>query len=338
MKAIVLYDKGGKFGFEPDWTKPTPKDGEALVKVAYTGICGSDLPRLGSLGSYHHPMILGHEFSGVIEIPPTKSDKFMEGDPVAVLPIIPCGECESCKAGMSPFHCKQYQFIGSRNDGGFAEYCVVPEANLFKLESSEELMAGIFVEPLCVALHVVRRSGFIPGTNAIVFGAGPIGLGIALILRAFGALRVVVADLRSYSLEIAGQCGFETVNPMIMPEWGNTFEFAYEAAGSAKAISSAVMWLKNAGTLTVVGRDVSDTIIPNTIFEKLMRKELTVLGSWGYNLGDDDDLLRKIIKDSHTFLEKLVSHKITFEEAPKVINGMLEKSFDYCKVLIDPTK
>ena len=338
MRALVLYDKGGKYGVEPDWKKPEPRDGWAVVKVAFSGVCGSDIPRYASQGSYHHPMILGHEFSGTVD-ETCPGSRFAKGDKVAVLPIIPCGECEGCKTG-GPFHCKAYQFIGSRNDGGHAEYCAVPETNLFKLPENIDLIGGSFIEPMLVALNTVRRSGFKPGKSAVVFGAGPIGLLVAGWLRVFGASKLTVSDLRDYSINIAENCGFTDIfNPLKdnINDIGQ-FDYAFEVAGSAKALQSAIKLLTLKGTLTVVGRDVNDTVLPVADFESFMRKEITLKGCWGYNFKGEEEFLYKVLKEEQMSFEPLVSHRVSLEESPAVIDDMINKRIDYCKVLIDIQK
>ena len=334
MKALVLHDKGGKYGFENDWKKPELKEGWAVVKVAFSGVCGSDIPRFASTGSYHHPMILGHEFSGEIESC-DPNGMFEPGDKVAVLPIIPCGACEGCLT-VSPFHCKQYQFIGSRNDGGFAEYCLVPETNLFKLPDNIDLEDGSYIEPMLVALNTVRRSGFAPGKSAVVFGAGPIGLLIACWLRVFGAKKVLISDLRDFSIDRAKKCGFEDIyNPLSdnCPEY--KFDYAFEAAGSGKALASAINMLKTMGTLTIVGRDVNDTVIPVSVFETLMRKEITLKGCWGYRIAGEEEFLYKVLKEELIPARALTSHVVTLEQAPDIIAKMINKEIEYCKVLIN---
>jgi len=276
-------------------------------------------------------MILGHEFSGTVcEV---SGNKFKVGDPVAVAPIIPCGTCAGCRE-MGPFHCENYQFLGSRNDGGFAEYCAVPETNLLKLESAEILKAGCLVEPMAVGLHVVRRSGFSAG-NTIVFGAGPIGLVVGLWLRELGSQRVVLADLRSRNLETAKNMGFETVNPAAVniSELG-LFEYAFEAAGSNKAISDAVALLKGKGVLTVVGRDTNDTVLQRSTLESFMRKELSFLGCWGYDIRGEEKLIAKTLAKYAKPLEGIISHTVPVEDAVQVIGNMCSGRFEYCKVIV----
>ena len=334
MKALVLCSPG-RFEVVDDYKKPVVKPGWALIKVMYAGICGSDLPRFAVTGSYHHPMILGHEFMGVVHTPSPDSQKYNGGEKVAVLPLIPCQQCASCRQN-EPFHCENYQFLGSRNDGGFAEYCLVPEKNLFLIPDNIDPRGGAFIEPLAVALHVVRRSGFKEGQNALVFGAGPIGLLIALWLKVLGACEVAVADIRPESLKIARQAGFKNVvNPTddSFASLGK-FDTVFEAAGSSKALLSAIDKVNRKGAVTIVGRDTGNTVIPLKIFEQLMRKEITINGCWGYNLTGDESFLREILEQDSFNVAPLITQEIALDDSVKIIQKMIDRSIYYCKVLL----
>lgn len=334
MRALVLHGPGS-YKVEEDWPKPVTKPGWARIRVHYAGICGSDLPRFTRTGSYHHPMVLGHEFSGVVDSPAPGSTKFAVGDRVAILPIIPCGNCPGCRKN-EPFHCDNYQFIGSRNDGGFAEYCLVPESNLFSLPNGIDISLGALIEPLLVGLHVVRRSGFTPGQSALVFGAGPIGLLTGLWLEVFGASRIVIADIRTESIELASQIGFtETVNPLDEEFTSITgFDHTFEAAGANQALLDAIYRTRNKGTLTVIGRDIKDTAIPLKTFETMMRRELDIKGCWGYKIEDESHFLRQTMLRKQSQIERLITHRVTLDEAVDVIRLMSEGEMHYCKVLV----
>jgi L-iditol 2-dehydrogenase len=296
-------------------------------------------------------MILGHEFSGTVAEPPAGSSRFHRGDPVAILPLIPCGRCPGCRAG-EPFHCTGYSFLGSRIDGGFAEYCAVPEANLFPLPPGVDLRVGAFIEPIAVALHAVRRSGFWPGQSALVLGAGSIGILIGLWLRVFAASRVVMADLRAESLATAARVGLgETMaGGAGVPPAGTApsgaaasgaalaaepFDHAFEAAGAAAALLSAVEAVRDKGTTTVVGRDTRDTLLPLASFEKLMRKEIDLRGCWGYNMTGEEEFLFDRLRRGSFPVEELVTHQVSLAEAPETVGAMLGGQMYTCKVLVD---
>jgi L-iditol 2-dehydrogenase len=333
MRALVLHGPG-RFTIEPEWPKPEPAPGWARVRVAYSGICGSDLPRFMSTGSYYHPAVLGHEFAGVVDAPAPGSQRFRGGEPVAVLPIIPCGECEGCRH-YGPFHCTRYDFLGSRCDGGFAEYCLAPEENLLPMPPEVPLHHGAFAEPLAVALHAVRRARF-AGGSALVFGAGPIGLLVAAWLRVLDGERVVIADVRTESLDVARRAGLEAVDVRGADlEALPPMDLCVEAAGAGAALRAAIEGVRRQGTIVVVGRDTADTILPLRSFEALMRKEITLLGCWGYDLSEDRQLLLAALHEGRFPLDVLVSHRIALEEAPVMIRAMAQRRVYTCKVMID---
>jgi L-iditol 2-dehydrogenase len=333
MRALVLHAPG-YFGVEADLPMPEVRPGWARVRVTDSGICGSDLPRFMSTGSYHRPAVLGHEFAGLVDAPAPGSERFQGGEPVAVLPIIPCGECEGCRR-WGPFHCTGYNFIGSRCDGGFAEYCLAPEENLLPLPAGAPLLHGAFAEPLAVALHAIRRAGF-DGGSALVFGAGPIGLLIAVWLRVLGASRVVVADVRPESLDVVRRAGLEAVDARL-PELQALppMDLCVEAAGAGAALLAAIARTRGQGTIVVVGRDTKDTALPLKSFEMLMRKEITLRGCWGYDLDGDQELLLAALRQGTFPLDVLVTHRITLERAPEMIRAMAERRVYSCKVMIE---
>jgi L-iditol 2-dehydrogenase len=333
MRALILYGPD-KFQVEPNWPIPPLQAGWTLVRVAYAGICGSDMPRFLVTGSYHHPIILGHEFAGFIETPAPGSPRFQRGQAVAVLPLIPCGNCAGCRSG-EPFHCVNYQFLGSRNDGGYAEYCLVPEENLVALPEGVSPQEGAFLEPLAVALHVVRRAHFMAGQTALVFGAGPIGLLVGLWLKVFGARQVVMADVRADSMALARRLGFEVVDAsQIDPATAPRFDLCFEAAGARAAQLAAIQLTRPKGEIVVVGRDTQDTVLPHKSFEVLMRKELSLVGCWGYNFAREQEFVLEMLRQHRFPLTDLITHEISLDQAPAVIRAMASGDMYYCKVLI----
>ncbi|MGI6490635.1 MAG: alcohol dehydrogenase catalytic domain-containing protein [Sphaerochaeta sp.] len=333
MKALVLHGKNGSFKYEEEWPDPKATPGWAIVKVGFAGICGSDLPRFKSEGSYHHPVILGHEFSGTVyEI--ADGHAFNVGDRVTIVPIIPCGHCDGC-VNYGPFHCTHYQYLGSRNDGGMSEYCLVPIENMRKIPDLVSLQLAAMIEPLMVGYHVVKRSGITPGKSAVVFGAGAIGLLIAFWLKELGVEDLTIVDIRSFSINLAKEMGFHSVvQPQEIAELRNRFDFGFEAAGAQSALLSMIDLVKPKATISVVGRDTHDTLLPLKKVETLMRKELTVQGCWGF---DDSDIpfILETLSSTRIDLEKMITSLVPIEESEKTVRKMLNHEFQYVKVMID---
>ncbi len=333
MKALVLHGPGD-FRYEQNWREPEPREGWALVKVRYSSICGSDLPRMMTTGAYHHPLICGHEFMGYVENPAPGSDKFKSGDTVAVLPLIPCMKCPACSE-QEYFHCRAYNFLGSRADGGFAEYCLVPEENLFRIPENVDERLGAFLEPISVALHVVRRSEFRKGSRALVFGAGSIGLLTAMWLKVFEAEEVVIADIREESLLIAQKAGFKSAFNVRdkKVETCADFDYCFEAAGANPALLQAFEKVRRKGVVTVVGRDTRDTTIPLKRFESFMRKEIILKGCWGYNNVGENEFIYEMLKEGRFNITPLITQEIALKDGEKVIRQMGNKEIFFCKVL-----
>ncbi|MDW8322262.1 MAG: alcohol dehydrogenase catalytic domain-containing protein, partial [Armatimonadota bacterium] len=144
MKALVLHAVGN-LRYE-EVPLPEPGAGEVLVRVAYCGVCGSDIPRIFSKGTYRYPLIPGHEFAGVVERCGEGVSAFAPGDRVAVFPLVWCGRCAACEKGRY-VQCEQYDYLGSRRDGAFADYVVAPARNLLRVPEGVSLQDAAMTEP-----------------------------------------------------------------------------------------------------------------------------------------------------------------------------------------------
>lgn len=154
MKAWVLHG-ADDIRYE-EIERPQPADCEVLVRVQAAGICGSDVPRIYKTGAHVHPLIPGHEFSGIVEKTGTSTNPEWEGKRVGVFPLIPCRECIPCRKRQYEL-CRNYSYLGSRRNGGFAEYVLVPEWNLIELPANVSFTEAAMLEPMAVAVHAMRR-------------------------------------------------------------------------------------------------------------------------------------------------------------------------------------
>ena len=187
MKAYVL-NKIGDLSYQ-DVPKPELKKDWALIKVKAAGICSSDIPRIYERGTYHFPTIPGHEFAG--DVVKVNGEKYTDivGKRVSVFPLIPCGKCSQCKKKMYEM-CENYDYIGSRRNGGFAEYVEVPVWNLIELGENISYESAALMEPLSVALHAIRKANISKNNSIAIIGTGTIAIAISQILNALGYSRV----------------------------------------------------------------------------------------------------------------------------------------------------
>ena len=268
--------------------KPVPKKGQVLIKVKYTGICGSDVPRVNGDACHFFPNVLGHEFSGTVEEVGEGVTSVKPGDRVAGVPLVPCMECEDCQKGNYSL-CKHYSFIGSREFGSFAEYVVVPEKNAVKFEDSVSFEQGAFFEPATVALHGLERVDFKGGKTVAILGGGTIGMFVMQWAKIFGAKEVVVFDISDERLELGKRlgatAGINTLEEDFMDKamaltGGRGYDYVYETAGNSITIKMAYQLAGNKAQICCVGTPTNEVTFSVNEWENMNRKEFKLTGSW----------------------------------------------------------
>ncbi len=286
MKAGVVHAKND-IRYE-EIKKPEAGPGKVLIKVKYTGICGSDVPRVNGDACHFFPNVLGHEFSGVVEEIGEGVTTLKPGDRVAGVPLVPCMRCEDCQKGNYSL-CRHYSFIGSREFGSFAEYVVVPEKNAVKFGDEVSFEQGAFFEPATVALHGLRRLDFQGGKTVAILGGGTIGMLTMQWAKIFGAKTVVVFDILDERLELGKRLGAdETVNsgsPDFMERvreltGGRGFDYVYETAGNTVTMKMAFQLAANKAQVCFIGTPTRELTFSVEEWENINRKEFRLTGSW----------------------------------------------------------
>lgn len=285
MKAGVVHARED-IRYE-DIQKPIPKDDQVLIKVKYTGICGSDVPRVNGDACHFFPNVLGHEFSGTVEEIGKDVTALKPGDRVAGVPLVPCMKCEDCQKGNYSL-CKHYSFIGSREFGSFAEYVVVPEKNAVPFEEEVSFEKGAFFEPATVALHGLQRVPYEGGKTVAILGGGTIGMFVMQWANIFGAAQTVVFDINDERLELGKRLGatggINTLEDGFMEKakaltGGRGFDYVFETAGNTITMKMAFELAANKANVCFVGTPTRDLSFTVDEWENMNRKEFTLTGS-----------------------------------------------------------
>lgn len=287
MKAGVFY---GKHDIRiEEIAKPVPKAGEVLVKVMACGICGTDVHIFnGDEGCAQSPpgTVLGHEFSGVIESVGEGVTAFKAGDRVCVDPNEMCGDCYYCKSGIGHF-CENMGGIGTVVNGGFAEYCAVPQSQAYKLADATSFERGAMSEPLACCLHGIDMSNVSCGDTVMVIGGGMIGMLMLQLARISGAGRLIMLEPVAEKREQAKMLGADICIDPITQDVRAELEKAgvgristvIECVGKKSTMEQAIELAGKKSTVMLFGLTAPDdeiTIKPFAVF----KKELTITASF----------------------------------------------------------
>lgn len=267
---------------------PDVPDGWALIKVAYNGICGTDLSILhGQHPRAQQGLIPGHEISGWIEQPGATGPA--QGALVVVEPLISCGECRACK-GAQPHVCRQLGLYGIDASGGMAQYVALPPHVLHEVPSFVDPRTAALAEPLAVAVHAVANSGMQKGDTVAVFGAGPIGILTALVARHQGAGAIVISEPNAWRCQVAQDLGFTIVptdssmnavlSAMTNDEGADT---TFDSAAHPSVAAQLAEVTRVLGRIVIVGVYKEQTAVD---LQAVCFKELTVKGVRVYTTAD----------------------------------------------------
>lgn len=323
-----------------DLDTPRPKKGEALIKVKYAGMCGSDLHVYhGAHPTAKFPVIPGHEFVGeLVELGEDACTDIKPGEIVVAQPFSSCGVCEACITGNDNV-CQSLKLLGAHMNGCFAEYVTIPARKMYRVPQGLDLKLAALAEPLAVAVHDVRRSGLKVGQSTLIIGGGPIGIFIAIVAQLAGA-QVYISEVSDFRLDFAKDMGFKTLNPTAAEfdrqvadiTKGKGFDVVFEVSGSKAGIASMTKLVKISGTVMVVGM-ASDKYPVDTT--SVFLKQVKLLG---VRIHSQEAFAAAvdILADGklNEQLNRLISKTYALKDVREAYEYVLSSS-DYFKVLLE---
>lgn len=309
------------------------------VKVTYCGICGSDI---GIYSGKHPrakaPLILGHEFIGVIDEINGGSGKWKKGDRVAAYPLLSCGQCFPCRTG-SPHVCETLRLIGIDIDGGIAEYVNVSEDALYKIDEDLSDKAAAVIEPLAVIIRSVHQANVQALDTAVIVGAGPIGILTAIVLKHSGVSKIIISDVDEDRLKMCSKLGLRAVNVkkenLIEVVRHNTSNVGADVVFECSGIESSALEMTK---LARVGGKICMTGVhkePHAVnLQDVNFKEQTIIGTRVYTRREFGQAV-SYAKEIQSELEEIVTQVVGWDEADKVFDYIKDPTKNTIKVVVD---
>ena len=342
MKAVKWF--GPRDMRLVEMEKPSPRPHEALIRIESTGVCGSDMHYFadGRIGHtvITEPLILGHEYAGVVEAVGSEADLSLVGRRVAVEPGIPCLKCEWCTTGHYNV-CPDMVFPGGPPyDGALCEYITVHARFCFPVPDTVSAAEAAMLEPLAVAVHTVELARLKPGETAAILGLGPIGLLVAQVARAAGAARLFGTDLLDYRVSAGTRFGVDdafnasqadTVETILSKTNGRGVDVAFDCARSSETQGLACRIARPAGRVVLTGiSGAEEDPFPVCVAR---RKELTV--QWCRRFRFDYPRSIALLASGRVDVESLVTHSYPLERSNEAFELVLTFRDNVLKASID---
>lgn len=310
---------------------------QLVIKVEAASICGSDLHGLAvPPGQYMKPgIIYGHEFCGTIVEMGEKVEGFALGEMVAVNPRVRCGKCYECTHNKGDL-CSNSSHYGQLADGGFSEYALVDEGQLYHVDASVPAEIVAQTEPVACIMNAVKEARPTPVDYVLLYGAGPIGLSFIRVLKVYGIRNLIVSAKGEKRVREAYACGAdivadvekESVEEVMKRYWPYKADLIIDAVGRGKVLEEAVRLVNPQGRILLFGLDQNaKATIPPSIFTL---DEISLKGV----LGKDFPAALEMIKNPDLQLEKIITHRISLEEIHLGMDLMKKK--EACRVIVFP--
>lgn len=319
-----------------------------LVRVKAAGICGSDIPRIYKTGAHIHPLIPGHEFAGQVVTVGRGADTKWLRKRVGIFPLIPCGDCTVCQRQQYEL-CRNYSYLGSRRNGGFAEYAAVPEWNLIELPDGVSYEEAAMLEPMAVAVHAMRRVQIYKNDTVVILGLGTIGMLLFLFLRDAGIENILVVGNKEFQksmvlrigLKESRYCDGRTGN---VAEWllrhtgREGADVIFECVGRNETFSQAVDLAPPQGRICLVGNPYADMMLEKAVYWKILRNQLTITGTWNssftHTAEDDWHYVLDRLEHKRILPKELISHELELKDAERGFLIMRDKREEYIEVMV----
>jgi threonine dehydrogenase-like Zn-dependent dehydrogenase len=334
--TVPIFKGEGQLAYEQ---RPIPRleqPGDVLIRIEACGICGTDLNILATPPAHKATpnIIIGHEGVGVVEQVGPQVHSLHPGDRVVIAPRLTCGQCAYCRRGLDN-QCTDYSTVGTTIDGAFAPYLRVPQRALFRISAQVANDDAVFFEPLSCVVGALARARVQPGDNAVIIGAGPMGLLFAQALRAGGVGKILVADIAPYRLGFAQQLGVDQVlNPQevnlpaaVRESTTLGADLVVDAVGNQ--IGMAVQLARRGGQVILFGLRPHDH--PTVNQYTITRYDLTLHGTF-VGLRPFEQTIQ-LLESRRLQPSKLITHRVPLSDLPRGIDLM--RSGEAMKVIVD---
>jgi D-arabinitol dehydrogenase (NADP+) len=339
MRAVI-YDRPESHALTvvPD---PIPGPGEVVLGMTMTGICGTDVHiHHGDFGP-RYPLVAGHEILGVIEqVGPGVTD-LRVGDRVVYDTMVACGVCVNCQRQL-PNYCTDIRAVGVTDPGGFAERVLAVAARCHSVEGIADEVA-VFAEPLACSLHAMDTLALTPGSDVLLFGAGPSGLLLAQLLRHGGAGRLVVAAPTASKLELARRLAADDTVQVDRSDIAasladlkrlapNGFDVIVDASGAITVLQNALALTRDGGTILIYGMAAEGATITVEPFE-IFRRQITIKGTFSQAYTFERAL--RMMRSGRIHTDGLITHRFGLDRYAEAIDAVAHDR-DAVKTVIVP--